>query len=198
MRGDLWSDAAIAPSSGLTSEVADAINPQMTKSTDRARTVAERAGRLSPHESRIWLLLAALDSGRDRPNPEIANRLKMSYYTGPDQLALSPLRIRVATRSRAIADTDLQALVAQEIRTIIFRHQDQKPALLAAYRDARLRASNSSKRPSVISTKSAIDDARQRQSPIALCANSCRKSTDDYKIPGRNPCRFVGPRGGFA
>ena len=36
----------------------------------------------------------------------------------------------------AITDAELQILVAQEIRAIILRHQDQKPSLLAAYRDA--------------------------------------------------------------
>jgi hypothetical protein len=36
----------------------------------------------------------------------------------------------------AITDAELQILVAQEIRTIILRHQDQRPSLLAAYRDA--------------------------------------------------------------
>ena len=135
VRGDLWTDAAIALSSGLTSEVAGE-SPQMTPQRDRARAVAQRAARLSPHDSRAWLLLAALDSRFDWPNSEFANRLKMSYFTGPNELALTPLRIRIATRSMAITDAELQILVAQEIRTIILRHQDQRPSLLAAYRDA--------------------------------------------------------------
>jgi hypothetical protein len=62
----------------------------------------------------------------------------MSYYTGPNELALTPLRIRIATHSTAIADTELQMLVAQEIQTIILRHPGLKPSLLAAYRDASL------------------------------------------------------------
>jgi hypothetical protein len=136
VRGDLWTDAAIALSSGLTSEVAGESDPQMMPPRDQARAVAQRAARLSPHDSRTWLLLAALDSRFDWPNSEFANRLKMSYFTGPNELALTPLRIRIATRSTAISDAELQILVAQEIRTIILRHQDQKPSLLAAYRDA--------------------------------------------------------------
>jgi hypothetical protein len=60
----------------------------------------------------------------------------MSYYTGPNEPALTPLRIQIATRSTAITDADLQILVAQEIRTIILRHQDQKPIILTAYRNA--------------------------------------------------------------
>jgi hypothetical protein len=136
VRGDLWTDAAIALSSGVASNIAGVSTPQMMEPTDQARAIAERAARLSPHDSRIWLLLATLDSRLNRTAREIANQLKMSYYTGPNELALTPLRIRIATRSTAITDADLQILVAQEIRTIILRHQDQKPSILAAYRDA--------------------------------------------------------------
>ena len=137
LRGDLWTDAAIALSSGLTSEVTgESDAPQMTAPGDRARAVALRAARLSPHDSRTWLLLAAMDSRFDWLDRAVANRLKMSYLTGPNEFALTPLRIRIATRSTAITDAELQSLVAQEIRSIILRHQDHKPSLMAAYRDA--------------------------------------------------------------
>jgi hypothetical protein len=134
VRGDLWTDAAIALSSGLTGEVVDESDPQMALSRDRARIVAQRAARLSPHDSRTWLLLAALNSRFDWPD-EIANRLKISYFTGPIEPALSPLRIRIATYSTAITNAELQPLVAQEIRTVVLRHKNQIPSLLTAYRD---------------------------------------------------------------
>jgi len=136
VRGDLWTDAAVALSSGLMGEVAGENDPNMTPEKDRARAVAQRAARLSPYDSRTWLLLAALDSRFDWPNREVASRLKMSYFTGPNELPLTPLRIRVATRSTAITDAELQPLVAQEIRSVILRHPDQKPSLLDAYRNA--------------------------------------------------------------
>ena len=132
VRGDLWTDAAVA----LTSEVAGENDPQMTPEKDRARAVAQRAARLSPHDSRTWLLLAALDSRFDWQNREVISRLKMSYFTGPNELSLTPLRIRIATRSTAITDAELQPLVAQEIRSVVLRHPDQKPSLLATYRTA--------------------------------------------------------------
>jgi hypothetical protein len=135
VRGDLWTDAAIALSSGLTGDKGNEINPEMTISKADARAVAQRAARLSPHDSRTWLLLAALDSRFDWPN-EIANRLMMSYFTGPNEPALTPLRIRIATRLTAFTAPDLKMLIEQEIRGIILRHQDQKPLLLDAYRDA--------------------------------------------------------------
>ena len=136
VRGDLWTDAAIALSSDLIGEVVDERDPQMALSRDRAKIVAQRAARLSPHDSRTWLLLAAMDSRFDWLDRAVAKLLKMSYLTGPNESALTPLRIRIATRSTAIADVELQILVAQEIRSIILRHQDQKSSLMAAYRDA--------------------------------------------------------------
>jgi hypothetical protein len=76
-----------------------------------------------------------LDSRFDWPNREIANRLKMSYFTGPNEPTLTPLRVRVATRSIVITDAELQTLAAQDIRTIVLRHRDQMSALQVAYRD---------------------------------------------------------------
>jgi hypothetical protein len=136
-RGDLWTDAAVALSSGLISDVASEGDPQMTLPRDQGRLMAQRAAKLAPHDSRNWLLLAALDSRFDLPS-EIANRLKMSYFTGPNDPALTPLRIRVATRSTAIIDTELQSLVAEEIRTVILRRKDEIPSLLEAYRGGSL------------------------------------------------------------
>lgn len=135
VRGDLWTDAAIALSSGFINDIAGDSSPPTREPTDWARLAAERAARLSPHDSRIWLLLAALDFRLgSSPRGDIANRLKMSYYTGPNETELTPLRLRIVTRSTAITDPEMQILVAQEIRTIILRHQDQKPAIVAAYR----------------------------------------------------------------
>jgi hypothetical protein len=135
IRGDLWTDAAMVLSSGLANATAEQHEPQMRPQRNEARAVAQRAARLSPHDSRAWLLLAALDSRFDWPSRDDANRLKMSYFTGPNELDLAPMRIRIAVHSSAITDAELQNLVGQEIRSIVLRHQDLKPSLLTAYRD---------------------------------------------------------------
>jgi hypothetical protein len=134
IRGDLWTDAAIALSRGLTNATAKEDDLQMTPQRNQARVVAQRAARLSPHDSRVWLLVAAQDSRFDWHDDD-ANRLKMSYFTGPNELDLAPMRIQIAIGSSAISDADLQSLVAQEIRSIVLRHQELKPSLLSAYRD---------------------------------------------------------------
>jgi hypothetical protein len=135
VRGDLWTDGAIALSSGLINKLAGGDGPQLTSQRDPG-VIARRAARLSPHDSRTWLLLAALDSRFVGPNPKIVNYLKMSFFTGPNELALVPLRIHIATRSMVINDAELKNLVEQDIRSIVLRHQALRPSLLAAYRDA--------------------------------------------------------------
>jgi hypothetical protein len=135
VRGGLWTEAAIALSSDFISKVAGGSDARLKPQRDQARTVALRAARLSPHDCRTWLLLAALGPRFDRQNWGGADRLKMSYFTGPNEVALAPLRIRIATRSMAINNAELQRLVAQEIRSIVLHHQNLKRSLRTAYRE---------------------------------------------------------------
>jgi hypothetical protein len=72
----------------------------------------------------------------DRRGRESDGALRMSYYTGPNELALMPLRLSIAARSNAIGDADLQLLVGQEIRTILTRKPELKPWIVLAYRNA--------------------------------------------------------------
>jgi hypothetical protein len=136
VRGDLWADSAVALWSGLATKIEGASPSQMGEPIQQARAAAERAAKLAPHDSRVWLLLAALDWRFDWIAHKVSGPLKMSYYTGPNELALTPLRIHIATSSDSITDPETQNLVAGEIRTIILHQQNLKPSIVAAYRDA--------------------------------------------------------------
>ena len=136
LRGDLWTDAAIASSSVQIFGSADENHRQKTDVEDRARAIARRAARWSPHDSRAWLLLTALDSKLGSPSEELVGRLKMSYFTGPNETALTALRVRLATRSNAFTDPELNALVSNEIRSVLLRHPADREALVSAYIDA--------------------------------------------------------------
>jgi hypothetical protein len=116
IRGDLWADDAILLASGLLDEKAAGTAGRAPQALEAARGVAERAARLAPHDSRMWLLLAAIDARLER-RPEAM--LKMSYYTAPNDVALMALRLQIATRSEAISDPDLQVLVSGEMRSIL-------------------------------------------------------------------------------
>ena len=120
---------APAPSGELADKGASSL-----AALDSTRSVAVRAAALAPHDARAWLLIAEVDSQGLEHNA--AGPLKMSYYTGPNELPLIPLRIDIATRTDAITDSELQILVGGEIRTIITRRPDLKPLIIAAYRSA--------------------------------------------------------------
>ena len=134
VRGDLWAEAAIAQSPEYPMRSVE--SPQTTPSIGRvqaARTTAEKAAARSPHNARNWLLLASQDCQLHR---EASAALKMSYYTGPNEIALMPLRLLVATCSDAMNDAELQTLVEREIRLIVTHEQNLKPAIVAAYLNA--------------------------------------------------------------
>jgi hypothetical protein len=133
IRGDLWTEDAIAQSSEL---IRDGELRKVVQSADQvqvARATAEEAASLSPHDARAWLLLASLDCLLHR---DAAGALKMSYYTGANEIALIPMRLLVATCSDTINDDEVQDILAREIRLIITREQNLKPAIQAAYQKA--------------------------------------------------------------
>ncbi len=136
LRGDLWTDAAIASSIVQIYGPADENHRQKTDIDDRGRAIARRAVRWSPEDSRAWLLLTALDFQLGSPSEEVVGRLKMSYFTGPNETALTALRVRLAIHSNAFTDPDLNALVSKEIRSVLLRNPADREALVSAYIDA--------------------------------------------------------------
>jgi len=135
-RGDIWADYAITLLSQLLADGKDTKAGDARELTESTRSVAITAAKLAPTDARIWLLLAMVDQRLDWLGRGIPGPLKMSYYTGPNVVALMPSRLLIATRSAAITDPELQDLVGREIRTIVTRRPDLRPALFVAYRDA--------------------------------------------------------------
>lgn len=135
IRGDLWAQNALTYSDMLRRE-------EQSKTTDDAATIqearntTERALAFAPHNARIWLVLAGLVSRFDWLNGKASAALRMSYYTGPNEVALIPTRLLLSLTSSAISDKDFQQLVAHDLRTIILRRPELKPAIANAYRYA--------------------------------------------------------------
>jgi len=136
LRGDLWADDAVLLAAGRLNEASGIRTPTTLRDLAAARDAAVRAVQLAPHDSRIWLLIAAIDAARYGRDRRVAAPLKMSYYTGLYDPALMPLRLRIATRSDAIVDDGLQLLVSADLRAIIKTRPDMKAAITAAYRSA--------------------------------------------------------------
>ncbi len=127
IRGDLWAEYALTYLNVLRyyQPHGDAV--------EHAREAADRALALAPHNARVWLILAVINS---RLGQKSAVALRMSYYTGASEVELIPLRLHLAVNSKALAEKDFQELVRHDIRTIVTRKPELKPAILAAYRDA--------------------------------------------------------------
>ena len=62
--------------------------------------------------------------------------VRMSYYTGPSELELMPLRLWIAVHSDAFGDIELRDSISRKVR-LLFTHQ-QKNAIVAAYNAAPL------------------------------------------------------------
>jgi hypothetical protein len=132
IRGDLWAEYALTFSDVAKQDRSRGGAPG-NKALERAREVARRAVALAPHDARVWLVLAGVDS---RLGQKYAAPLRMSYYTGANEAELIPLRLRLAVNSQALDEKDFQELARHEIRTIITRKPELKSAILAAYKDA--------------------------------------------------------------
>jgi hypothetical protein len=128
IRGDLWAESAFTYADLLWNDgrgAADLV--QAHSSLNYALTAA-------PHQSSVWLLLAALASRYQLPNIDVKEAVRMSYYTGPSELELMPLRLWTAVHSDAFSDSELRDSISREVR-LLFSHQ-QNSALIAAYNAA--------------------------------------------------------------
>lgn len=131
LRGNLWADSAysysnldwVSASSGQPPEVGEAKSAIM-------RTLS-----LMPANSGIWLFLAVISSrfGLKEFNPLEA--LKMSYYTGSNELELLPLRLVTSARLD-VSDPELQRLFTHEIETALTGQPELRPFVAAAYAQA--------------------------------------------------------------
>jgi hypothetical protein len=135
VRGDLWVDAALTYSNLIWTANPDKEDAREKPEQD-ARISAERALIYSPHRADAWLLLAALTYRFDWGQSRLAEALKMSYYTGPNEIHLVPLRLFVSVSSQALEDVELQEMVRRDIRMIITRRPDLKQILISAYKNA--------------------------------------------------------------
>ena len=135
-RGDLWADDAVALAAELAREKARGSGSSVPEATIKLRSAAERAVALAPHDARLWLLLAAIDAQIDPLDTKVAAALKMSYYSGPNETALMPVRLLLAARTETVADPELQSLFARELRVIVSQAPDLKSAVVESYRDA--------------------------------------------------------------
>jgi hypothetical protein len=131
-RGDLWAEAAFTYANFLWSPANNDRN--LAQTLQPPSVFLDRALDDAPHQSGAWLLLAGLGSRFALPNIDAAQALKMSYYTGPSELALAPLRLRVASSFDKFSDVELQQFIGRDLRLVLANHQST--AIADAYANA--------------------------------------------------------------
>jgi hypothetical protein len=132
LRGDLLANIAMARAAPALATGKLGASPEIIAARERGLALAKQSLSLAPHSSGIWLLTAMLQN-QAQPRGSVAEFLKMSYLTSPADMQLIPTRLAVVSASGAIADSDLKDLVRGDLRLILTRRPDLKPAITSAY-----------------------------------------------------------------
>lgn len=132
-RGDLLTDVALARAAPALGAHKSSPSPDIIKAREGTLALAKESLSLAPHSSRTWVLLAMLQNQGQDPQPA-AEALRMSYLTSAADVTLIPARLGLISTSVSIADADLKNLARGEIRLILTRRPDLKPAIANAYR----------------------------------------------------------------
>ena len=130
VRGDLWAELAFTYASLEWADVSRIQRGDLAG----AKNSATRAIRLMPGNSAVWLLLADLASRFSWETPNPVESLKMSYYTGPHEQDLAPLRLMLSARLDHAADAELDRLFRQQLESILTSEPALRPAVVAAYK----------------------------------------------------------------
>lgn len=138
IRGDYWAGLAFSSADLLWKKPTDAQN--LSDDVTRARTNVERALRAAPHISGAWLLLAGLSLRYPSSGANSVATLKMSYYTGPSEQRLIPLRLWFAAQSDFTGDFEMREFVSCDLRVLLARQQ--KTPIIEAYAAALPAAKN--------------------------------------------------------
>jgi hypothetical protein len=133
LRGDLLADVAMAQAAPALGDSKAPPSSEMVSKRERALASATQSLALSPHSSRTWLLLAMLQNQARQPTQSVAEALKMSYFTAPADMSLIPARLAAVSTLAAIGSDDLKSLARGDIRLILTRRPDIKPAITSAY-----------------------------------------------------------------
>jgi hypothetical protein len=128
-RSDLKADYALA----LAGRTLKSESAPGAQSDETAQNAVKDALKIGPHDSRMWLVLALLQTRSNLGNSLIVESLKMSYLTGPNRAELIPARLETVTLHQSLNDADLKELARGDIRIILTQLPDQRQALVNDY-----------------------------------------------------------------
>lgn len=125
IRGDLWADSAFTYADLLWGDSGSSAG--LAPALERVRAKLEHALADAPHQSGAWLLLAGLAARYPSLNFNATLALKTSYYTGPSEQDLMLPRLRIASQSEFLNDSEIREFASRDLRLLLARHQ--RPAI---------------------------------------------------------------------
>ena len=132
IRGELWAQSAFTYADLLFGKHEE--TAEVMQKLTRVRVSLERALKDAPTQSGAWLLRAGLGLRYPSLGFDAIESLKMSYYTGPSEQDLIPLRLRLTALSNAIGDVEIREFVGRDLRLLLARKQQS--AIADAYNAA--------------------------------------------------------------
>ena len=134
VRGDLWAESAFTYASLLFDQHAAVPNADLISTAAPARLSLDHALAQSPHRSDVWLLFAGMALRLPSQGIDPIEALKMSYYTGPSERDLIPLRLRLATIADRFDDVQMREFANRELRALLKAKQNS--SIVEAYNTA--------------------------------------------------------------
>jgi len=136
VRGDLWTRSALTYSDLVICPLATSANQRTVfagsaTSVAHARRSVDHALTDAPIQSGAWLFLAGLNLLYPTPGNDVTAALRMSYYTGPSEIQLLPLRLLLALRTNTFRNTELGQFISRDVRLLLRRKQYAE--IVAAY-----------------------------------------------------------------
>jgi hypothetical protein len=87
----------------------------------------------SPLNSRTWFILALARAAQHKSTVEVAAALKMSYYSGPTDIAIMKVRLAFSVQLTFEPDPELVDMIKREVRNIILGPPGLRNILIDAY-----------------------------------------------------------------
>jgi hypothetical protein len=123
IRGDLWAISAFTYADVVIDNNRTSGRPAADPAVARLRASAEHALNNGPTQSAVWLLRTGLalryPSGRLNP----LEPLRMSYYTGPSDQGIVPLRLQFAAQADGFGDIEIREFAIRDIRMLLATKQ---------------------------------------------------------------------------
>ena len=134
IRGDLWADSALTPAMLILDNPDASVDSHHSQELAVVHAHLDHALSDAPHQAGAWLLLAGLAARFASMNIDATEALKMSYYTGPSEPNLVPLRLRIAAQVDAFGDVEIDQLAKRDLRALLAGKQTS--AIVDAYNAA--------------------------------------------------------------